>query len=309
MTTPRDIVTRSLRAIGAFAPGEPLEPDDANDAFDMLNDLIETCSNETMMIPYITEVIFELSTNVAGYTIGPGGTIGNPFTGSIAGKVLTVTALASGNIAVGQYVTGSGVTNGTQITQFLTGAGQAGTYQINTSQTVGSVAMQTYYQRPLRINSAFVRVSNLDFPVLPLNIENYELIGLKTLQGAWPKYLYYQPSIPLGNITVWPVPGQGELHMFCETVLQPFVTLDDVVSLPQGYNMFLRWNLAELLIPEYGDIDQNNVQLIMKHAATSRAWIKRTNMQPPAQASYDPALIAMHRPIDAAWIYSGGFVQ
>ncbi len=309
MTTPRDIVTRSLRAIGAIAAGEQLEADDANDGFDMLNDLLAMCSNSTMMVPYITEVIWELTANTQVYTIGPGGTIGNPFTASIAGTTLTVTALASGNISLGQFITGSGVTAGTQITQFLTGAGQTGTYRINTSQTVASRTMQTYYQRPLRINSAFVRVATLDYVVVPWNIESYELIGLKTLTGPWPRVLYYQPSIPLGNITVWPVPGTGEMHMFCETVLQPFVTLDDVVTLPQGYNMFLRWNLAELLMPEYGKNDPELNAKIAKFASDSRAWVKDTNSQPPQQAQFDPALVSMNQQNNPAWVFSGGFIQ
>lgn len=308
MTQALDLVTRALKATGAYAPGDPVSAEDANDAFEMLNDMLETWSNSTQMVSYITEIIHTLTTNTYQYTIGPGGTIGGTFTGSISGTTLTVSAISAGNISLGQYLTGSGVTAGTQIIKFLTGAGQTGTYQVSTSQTVVSTTLTTYYQRPLRINSAFVRVATLDYPVRPLNIEQYELIGLKTLNGPWPKYLYYQPSSPVGNITYWPVPGSGEMHMFAETVLQGFSTLSDTVTLPQGYNMAIRWNLAELLMPEYGKNDPVIVQMIMKNAAESRAWVKRTNMQPPQAASFDDALLGMHRRNDAAWIFSGGFL-
>lgn len=308
MTTALDIVTRALKAVGAYGPGENIDTADANDAFDMLNDMLETWSNSTQMVPYITEIIFTLTGNVYQYTIGPGGTIGGTFTGSISGTTLTVSAISAGNIALGQYLSGSGVTAGTKVVEFLTGAGQTGTYRVNTSQTAGSTTMTTYYQRPLRINSAFVRVATLDYPVRPLNIEQYELIGLKTLTGPWPRYLYYQPTSPVGNITYWPVPGSGEMHMFAETVLSNFVSLSDSVDLPQGYNMALRWNLAELLMPDYSKNDPVLTQMIMKHAADSRAWIKRTNMQPPQAASFDDALLGMHRRNDAAWIFSGGFL-
>lgn len=307
MTQALDIVRRALRAVGASAPGDPDDVDDINDAFDMLNDMVEQWSNSTMMVPYVTEIIFTIVNGTYQYTIGQGGTIGGTFTGSISLTTLTVSAIPSGNIALGQYVTGAGVTAGTQVVAFLTGAGGIGTYRVNTSQTVGSITMTTYYQRPLRINSAYVRVSTLDFIVIPVAVETYERIGLKTLNGPWPKLLYYQPSSPIGNITFWPVPTQGEMHMFAETVLGQFVTLSDVVNLPQGYNMALRWNLAELLMPEYGKTDQAIVSMVMKNAAESRAWVKRTNMQPPAAASFDDALISMHRRSDAAWIYSGGF--
>jgi hypothetical protein len=57
------------------------------------------------------------------------------FTGSIAGGVLTVTAVASGSIVVGGTVTGTGgggVTTGTQIVSQLSGTiGGVGTYAIN----------------------------------------------------------------------------------------------------------------------------------------------------------------------------------
>ena len=65
-------------------------------------------------------------------------------TGSITTSTLTVTAVASGRIFIGQNVTGQGIVNGTRITAQLTGtAGGTGTYTVNQSQTVGSVAITT----------------------------------------------------------------------------------------------------------------------------------------------------------------------
>lgn len=302
-----DLVTGALRSIGAYAPGETPDTEDVNDAFGMLNDMLDMWSNSTEMVPYITEIIFTLTSNTYQYTIGDGGTIGGTFTGSISGTTLTVSSISAGNIALGQTLSGSGVTSGTKITQFLTGAGQSGTYQVSTSHTAtGSITITSYYQRPLRINSAFVRVSTIDYIVTPVNIEQYELIGLKTLNGPWPKVLYYQPSGPLGNITFWPVPASGEMHMFAETVLGQFQSLSDYVTLPQGYNMAIRWNLAELLMPEFGKHEPTMVQMVMKNAADGRAWIKRTNMQPVQTVRFDDQLVNRRRG-DAAWIYSGGF--
>lgn len=309
MTQALDLVTRALRSIGAYGAGEAIDPDDANDAFDTLNDMLDTWSNATMMVPYVTEIIFNLVNNTYQYTIGQGGTIGGSATGSISGTTLTITAVATGDIALGQYLSGSGVTAGTQIVDFLTGAGGIGTYQVNTSQTANSTTLTTYYQRPLRINSAFVRVSSLDYVVTPVNVEQYELIGFKTLQGPWPRILYYQPTSPLGNLIFWPVPGSGEMHMFAETVLGQFQSLADTVTLPQGYNMAIRWNLAELLLPEYGKNDPVINGMIIKNAAESRAWVKRSNMAPPQTARFDDALVNMGRRNDAAWIFSGGFTQ
>ena len=312
-----DIIANALRAVGAYASGEQIDAADANDCLDMLNDLMDTLSNSTMMVPYITEIVFPLTTNVYQYTIGQGGTVGSTFTGSIAPGaggigVLTVTSLASGaNISLGQFISGGaggGASTGTQITQFISGAGGIGTYEVNISQAVASGAMRTYYQRPLKINSAFVRVATLDYPVYPLTVENYEQIGLKTLAGPWPRAVYYQPSNPVGNLTFWPVPSSGEMHLFAETVLGRFNSLADTVTLPQGYKMFLRWALAELLLPDYGKNDPVIIQMIARHAADSRAWIKRTNMATPAVASFDTALLSTRSGQSPSWILNGGFL-
>lgn len=65
-------------------------------------------------------------------------------TGSISGSTLTITAVASGTIFIGQNVTGQGIVNGTRITAQLTGtAGGTGTYTVNQSQTIGSVSITT----------------------------------------------------------------------------------------------------------------------------------------------------------------------
>ena len=50
MTTPYDIVSRALKDIGALEAGESPSADAAQDAFDMLNDLIDQWSNEEMMV-------------------------------------------------------------------------------------------------------------------------------------------------------------------------------------------------------------------------------------------------------------------
>lgn len=64
-------------------------------------------------------------------------------TASISTTVLTVSAVGSGTLAIGQTVVGAGVTVGTRITALGTGTGGTGTYTVSASQTVGSEAMTT----------------------------------------------------------------------------------------------------------------------------------------------------------------------
>lgn len=65
------------------------------------------------------------------------------FTASIAGATMTVTAVASGTLAVGQHVFGSSVLPGTIITALGSGAGGTGTYTLGKSQTVASATLKT----------------------------------------------------------------------------------------------------------------------------------------------------------------------
>jgi hypothetical protein len=323
MTKPIDIVSRALKDIGALAAGEVPTADEAQDAFDMLNDMCAQWSNENMMVFYKTEIIFPVVQNQVQYTIGPGGQIGASFTGSISGTTLTVSGagILSGAIAIGQTLSGTGVTAGTTIVGYTTGAGgnvnELGTYTLSKSQTVATTTISAYYERPLTIESAFVRVSTtsngvpiygggLDYPVAVFSLEEYESIGLKTLNGPWPKGVYYQPSELLGTIYVWPNPAQGEMHLFTSTIFRQFSNLTDTIQLPQGYNMSLRWCLAERLMPMFGKVNQTQATMINAYAAQAKATIKRTNMRPPQISRYPDALM-MGRAKDAAFIMDGGF--
>ena len=62
-------------------------------------------------------------------------------TGSIAGTTLTVTAVASGSLAVGRVISGTGVSAGTTITAVLTGTGGIGTYTVSATQSVTSTTI------------------------------------------------------------------------------------------------------------------------------------------------------------------------
>jgi hypothetical protein len=301
-----DLIQGALRTIGALEAGETADSDQANDALLLLNEMLASWSNSRLLIHYETEMVFSLTSNVKDYTIGPGGTAATTFTGSIAGFVLTVTSTAMNAVTIGQTLTGTGVTSGTKVTAFLTGAGGAGTYTVDTSQTAASTTITGAFHRPLSIRSGFVRVATIDYPLAILNIEDYERIGLKSLNGPWPRAVYYQPSYPVGNLTFWPLPSSGEVHLIGDTLLQRFTTLSDTVSLPQGYHLAIRYNLAELMMPEYGRSAHDTAQLVSRFAAEGRALIKRTNMRPQQSMTFDPVLLTNQRG-DAGFVLNGGF--
>jgi len=326
MAVPFDIVSRALKDIGALEAGETPTPDAALDAFEMLNDIIDQWSNENMMVFNVTEIICPVISGQTQYTIGPNPStqnfIGASFTGSIAGNILTVTAIASGAVAQGQTLSGTGIASGTKITQFLTGAGgninEVGTYQVNIPQTVASTTITAYYQKPLSIDSAFVRVNTtsngqpitgggLDYPMSVLALQDYQMIGLKTLSGPWPKAVYFNPGSDSGNLFIWPSPSQGEMHLFANTLFSRYDSMYEDIQLPQGYSMALRWCLAERLMPMYGKASPTQITMIQTFAGQAKATLKRTNMSPLQVSRYPDALL-VNKSKDAGWILSGGFI-
>lgn len=89
-------------------------------------------------------------------------------TGSISGTTLTVTAVTSGTLYVGQTIQGTGVTALTIITALGTGSGGAGTYTVSTSQTVASTTLYglNFSQMPTS-DGAFTGGTNVDI------VDNY----------------------------------------------------------------------------------------------------------------------------------------
>ncbi|NBT26203.1 MAG: hypothetical protein EBT09_06550, partial [Actinobacteria bacterium] len=63
------------------------------------------------------------------------GTAGN------AGTILTITTATTGQIAVGQVLSGTNVSSGTTVTGFITGTGGVGTYQVSLIQNVASTVI------------------------------------------------------------------------------------------------------------------------------------------------------------------------
>lgn len=95
-------------------------------------------------------------------------TVGAIVTGSISGTTLTVSAVTSGTLYVGQTIQGTGVTALTIITALGTGTGGAGTYTVSTSQTVSSTTLYglNFSQLPSS-DGAFTGGTNVDI------VDNY----------------------------------------------------------------------------------------------------------------------------------------
>lgn len=73
MATGRDIVESALRLIGALATGEAAQASEAIDGLESLNDMLDSWSNDNLIVPAVTREEFSLVGGQQSYTMGPGG--------------------------------------------------------------------------------------------------------------------------------------------------------------------------------------------------------------------------------------------
>lgn len=73
--TAQDLVTRAMKALQALGSDEVPTAAESNDGLTALNAMIDSWSNENLMLYQIQEQSFTLSVGVSQYTIGSGGTI------------------------------------------------------------------------------------------------------------------------------------------------------------------------------------------------------------------------------------------
>ena len=124
-----------------------------------------------------------------------------------------------------------------------------GTFTGSTA-TIG--AAQTFdTPRPIRIKSAFYRDGTIDYPIEIITEAKYNSLALKTVTGAFPEVLYYDAFAPTGNIYVYPVSPSNTYYLQVMSQLVAFADLDTSYDLPQGYNKYLMYTLAEELAPLY----------------------------------------------------------
>jgi hypothetical protein len=129
--------------------------------------------------------------------------------------------------------------------------------------------------RPVRISSAFVRTEGgTDYSLDIIGADEYALIADKDATGI-PSTMYYDGNYPLGKVLLWPVPSAAyALHLTEEKPLSNFSDLDDVLSMPPGYERGIVYNLAIEIAPEYGKEPKGSV---IKIAGESKKAIESAN--------------------------------
>lgn len=229
MTTAQDVIQDTMEMIGVYAPGETMTDADAERGLTVLNDMLDSWSNESLMCFTILEQSALLVPGVQSYTIGTGG-------------VFNMT-------------------------------------------------------RPIRIledpGTAYVQDTNgNNYPMEVVPRDKWNLYSNRSalITSDFPTILFYDPQFPLGIINVAPFPTINYM-MFWDSYLQlsDMAALSTVLSLPPGYNLALKTNLAVALQPYYSEAQLNPV--IVARALESKGNIKRSNIR-PVEALYDNEIVS-----------------
>lgn len=133
--------------------------------------------------------------------------------------------------------------------------------------------------RPTSIDPmSYVLWGNVSYPLVVLTAAEYNAICVKDLDATIPQAIWYLPTFPNGQITLYGVPSDAmTLYLWSTKPFTAFASVTDVVNLPPGYDEALAYNLAVKIAPEYERSASPDVKTT---AVMSKKLLKRTNFEP-----------------------------
>lgn len=145
--------------------------------------------------------------------------------------------------------------------------------------------------RPIEIVQAWIRdAEESDTPVGVIGAATYNSFVLKTVDGTYPRYLYYQATSPLGVLKLYPEPAASlSLVISSWKPLQNFGGIDVPLHLPPGYQRFIEFNFAI----ESASANATLPAAVLKGAIDSKAALKRHNL-PDTFLQMDAGLVGTH---------------
>lgn len=158
-------------------------------------------------------------------------------------------------------------------------------YTVGTGGTVNVV-------RPVYLDHvSFIDTStnpDTEYPLTPLTDNAWAALAQKALTSTLPSNWFYNPTFPLGTLSLWPAPTSATLQgaLYAPQQVAEFAGLDEVISLPPGYRRMLVKNLARDLAPSY---DRPVHPELKEEAIESKATVKRNNYR-LSDLSFDPAV-------------------
>jgi hypothetical protein len=167
------------------------------------------------------------------------------------------------------------------------------------SYSIGLGGADFNVPRPLWIeNAGIISTANalqpFELPVRVLDDSEWASITIKNVASQLAWYLWYdyafQGPLGWGNIKVWPIPTASttQLVLYLPTPLTNFISLQEALILPPGWEEALRTNLAIRLCPEFGrPVDP----VVAKLAIDGYAMLCRANKREQL-LSVDAALVS-----------------
>lgn len=143
--------------------------------------------------------------------------------------------------------------------------------------------------RPVVVKSAYMTIDAVDYPVKVCTDDEWFAITDKTTTGDLVEKVWYNPTMASGTLNVWPVPSAANtLHIIVWTPITAIAAIGTTISLPNGWERALAYNLALELAPEF---HTNASAEVVKIARDSLASIKRVNSPTIKMASDLPAMV------------------
>lgn len=106
--------------------------------------------------------------------------------------------------------------------------------------------------RPLSMETMFIRISEIDYPVTKFSRSEYQNRASKDTSSL-PERYYYDASYPNGTLHLWQKPDIAyELHFDAVQPFTAFTGLTDTATFPGEYGRLLKFGLAVEMAPEYG---------------------------------------------------------
>ena len=149
--------------------------------------------------------------------------------------------------------------------------------------------------RPVRIAGAYCTYNGVDFPLRLIDQAEYNGISIKSQRQPIIERLLYVNEVPLGYVTLWPVPSMAiPITLSIENVASSVTGLTTVISLPPGAGLAIKCELAALMAIKYGRELPPQVAAI---GAKAKADYRRANNPFPPSMGFDPALASPGAPL------------
>jgi hypothetical protein len=148
------------------------------------------------------------------------------------------------------------------------------------TRTIGPAGDLVIDPRPVRLEAGCKYTSGgIDYPLRVVTLAEYEAEPFKDAPSMGPCMVHYNPSLPEGVLSFWPVAQASvTLSLVVQVQASAFADLTTDYELPPGMRRLLIYSLAEECGP---DFERDVPATVSRTAANARRLFQRANHQVP----------------------------